>query len=47
MRAQALSAVEFEKHAGAKSKNQNGNIFIPNGTSLYDLFHTLRELVSS
>ncbi|KAM3314142.1 hypothetical protein ACQJBY_033163 [Aegilops geniculata] len=40
----ALSAVEFEKHAGAKSKNQNGHIFLPNGTSLYDLFHTLREV---
>jgi hypothetical protein len=44
LRAQALSAVEFEKHAGAKSKNQNGHIFLPNGTSLYDLFHMLREV---
>ncbi|KAI4993964.1 hypothetical protein ZWY2020_008277 [Hordeum vulgare] len=41
----ALSAVEFEKHAGAKSKNQNGHIFLPNGTSLYGLFHALREVV--
>jgi hypothetical protein len=40
--AQVLSARQFEKHAGAESKNQNVNILLLNGKSLYDLFHELR-----
>jgi len=39
-----LSARQFEKHAGAESKNQNGHILLPNGKSLYDLFHKLRDV---
>ncbi|WVZ56479.1 hypothetical protein U9M48_007000 [Paspalum notatum var. saurae] len=42
--AQILSAMQFEKHAGSESKNQNGHIFLPNGKSLYDLFHELRDV---
>ncbi|CAD6203127.1 unnamed protein product [Miscanthus lutarioriparius] len=42
--AQVLSARQFEKHAGAESKNQNGHILLPNGKSLYDLFHKLRDV---
>ncbi|CAL4922042.1 unnamed protein product [Urochloa decumbens] len=41
-RGKVLSALQFEKHAGAESKNQNGHIFLGNGKSLYDLFHALR-----
>ncbi|GJN08264.1 hypothetical protein PR202_ga26170 [Eleusine coracana subsp. coracana] len=37
-----LSALQFEKHAGVVSKNQNGHIFLRNGKSLYELFHALR-----
>ncbi|GJN31070.1 hypothetical protein PR202_gb19425 [Eleusine coracana subsp. coracana] len=40
--AQVLSALQFEKHAGVVSKNQNGHIFLRNGKSLYELFHALR-----
>ncbi|KAM0822699.1 hypothetical protein ACQ4PT_071342 [Festuca glaucescens] len=40
----ALSALQFEKHAGATSKNQNDHIFLPNDKSLYRLFHELREV---
>jgi hypothetical protein len=42
--AQVLSALQFEKHAGVESKNQNGHIFLGNGTSLYALFHALRDV---
>lgn len=42
--AQVLSALQFEKHAGVTSKNQNGHIFLRNGRSLYELFHKLREV---
>jgi hypothetical protein len=42
--AQVLSALQFEKHAGSESKNQNGHILLPNGKSLYDLFHELRDV---
>ncbi|KAL5217164.1 hypothetical protein ABZP36_017848 [Zizania latifolia] len=37
-----LSALQFEKHAGVASKNQNGHVFLRNGTSLCELFHALR-----
>ncbi|NP_001347873.1 uncharacterized protein [Zea mays] len=33
----------FEKHVGAESKNQNGNILLINDKLLYDLFHELRN----
>jgi hypothetical protein len=39
-----LSALQFEKHAGAVSKNQNGHIFLRNGKSLHELFHALRPV---
>uniref|UniRef100_A0A0E0KC14 Zinc finger PHD-type domain-containing protein n=1 Tax=Oryza punctata TaxID=4537 RepID=A0A0E0KC14_ORYPU len=42
-RGKVLSALQFEKHAGVVSKNQNGHIFLRNGRSLYELFHKLRE----
>jgi hypothetical protein len=41
---QVLSALQFEKHAGAVSKNQNGHIFLRNGKSLYELFHAIRPV---
>ncbi|CAN6307089.1 unnamed protein product [Urochloa humidicola] len=41
-RGKVLSALQFEKHAGAESKNQNGHIFLGNGKSLYALFQELR-----
>uniref|UniRef100_A0A0D9Z5G0 N-acetyltransferase domain-containing protein n=1 Tax=Oryza glumipatula TaxID=40148 RepID=A0A0D9Z5G0_9ORYZ len=43
-RGKVLSALQFEKHAGVTSKNQNGHIFLRNGRSLYELFHKLREV---
>ncbi|XP_039786673.1 uncharacterized protein LOC120652806 isoform X7 [Panicum virgatum] len=43
-RGKVLSALQFEKHAGAESKNQNGHIFLGNGKSLYALFHELRDV---
>uniref|UniRef100_K4A5T1 Zinc finger PHD-type domain-containing protein n=1 Tax=Setaria italica TaxID=4555 RepID=K4A5T1_SETIT len=43
-RGKVLSALQFEKHAGAESKNQNGHIFLSNGTSLYALFQALRDV---
>ncbi|KAM0930801.1 hypothetical protein ACQ4PT_000718 [Festuca glaucescens] len=43
-RGKALSALQFEKHAGATSKNQNDHIFLPNDKSLYRLFHELRDV---
>ncbi|XP_040378062.1 uncharacterized protein LOC102718159 isoform X2 [Oryza brachyantha] len=43
-RGKGLSALQFEKHAGVTSKNQNGHIFLRNGRSLYELFHALREV---
>ncbi|OEL36732.1 hypothetical protein BAE44_0002248 [Dichanthelium oligosanthes] len=42
--AQVLSALQFEKHAGSESKNQNGHIFLSNGKSLYALFQALRDV---
>ena len=41
---QVLSALQFEKHAGAESNNQNGHILLSNGKSLYQLFHDLRHV---
>jgi len=43
-RGKVLSALQFEKHAGVESKNQNGHIFLGNGKSLYALFHELRDV---
>ncbi|OQU92811.1 hypothetical protein SORBI_3001G417500 [Sorghum bicolor] len=43
-RDKVLSALQFEKHAGSESKNQNGHILLLNGKSLYDLFHELRDV---
>jgi hypothetical protein len=43
-RMQVLSALQFEKHAGCESNNQNGHILLPNGKSLYQLFHDLRHV---
>ncbi|TVU47528.1 hypothetical protein EJB05_07132, partial [Eragrostis curvula] len=43
-RGKVLSVLQFEKHAGAASKNQNGHIFLRNGKSLYELFHALRPV---
>ncbi|RLN39294.1 hypothetical protein C2845_PM01G11110 [Panicum miliaceum] len=43
-RGKVLSALQFEKHAGAESKNQNGHIFLSNGKSLYALFQELRDV---
>ncbi|CAN6313222.1 unnamed protein product [Urochloa humidicola] len=43
-RGKVLSALQFEKHAGAESKNQNGHIFLGNGKSLYALFQALRDV---
>ncbi|KAF8783907.1 hypothetical protein HU200_000357 [Digitaria exilis] len=43
-RGKVLSALQFEKHAGVKSKNQNGHIFLSNGISLYSLFQELRDV---
>ncbi|XP_062216020.1 uncharacterized protein LOC133916390 isoform X2 [Phragmites australis] len=39
-----LSALQFEKHAGVVSRNQNGRIFLRNGKSRYDLFQALRNV---
>nr|CAB3449138.1 unnamed protein product [Digitaria exilis] len=43
-RGKVLSALQFEKHAGVESKNQNGHIFLSNGISLYSLFQELRDV---
>ncbi|KAL6644817.1 hypothetical protein ACP70R_016425 [Stipagrostis hirtigluma subsp. patula] len=43
-RGKVLSALQFEKHAGAASKNQNGHIFLRNGKSVYELFQELRDV---
>ncbi|CAN6295566.1 unnamed protein product [Urochloa humidicola] len=43
-RGKVLSALQFEKHAGVESKNQNGHIFLGNGKSLYALFQELRDV---
>ncbi|CAL9123456.1 unnamed protein product [Musa textilis] len=38
-----LSALEFEKHAGVTSKNQNDHIFLDNGISIYKLVRNLKD----
>ncbi|CAL9056927.1 unnamed protein product, partial [Musa banksii] len=38
-----LSALEFEKHAGVTSKNQNDHIFLDNGISIYKLVRNLKN----
>uniref|UniRef100_A0A0D9VSJ8 N-acetyltransferase domain-containing protein n=1 Tax=Leersia perrieri TaxID=77586 RepID=A0A0D9VSJ8_9ORYZ len=43
-RGKVLAALQFEKHAGVTTNNQNGHIFLRNGRSLYKLFHALREV---
>nr|CAB3501229.1 unnamed protein product [Digitaria exilis] len=40
-RGKVLSALQFEKHEEAESKNQSGHIFLSNGTSLHALFQAL------
>ncbi|KAL6907640.1 hypothetical protein ACP4OV_002679 [Aristida adscensionis] len=41
-RGKVLSALQFERHAGAATKNQNGHIYLRSGKSLYKLFQELR-----
>ncbi|MQL74742.1 hypothetical protein Taro_007094, partial [Colocasia esculenta] len=38
---QVLSALEFERHSGAASKNQNNHILLENGKSLYNVVKEL------
>ncbi|XP_020081703.1 uncharacterized protein LOC109705382 [Ananas comosus] len=41
---QILSALEFEKHAGATSHNQNNHICLENGKSLYEVVKYLEKV---